>query len=55
MGPLAGLITLVLYVAAIVDVLKKTMTSGKKTLWIIVILVFPIVGAVVYFLVGRKG
>jgi hypothetical protein len=54
MGALLGLVVLVLDIVAIVDALKSSLETGKKVLWIIVILILPIVGMVLYFLVGRK-
>jgi hypothetical protein len=54
MGRILGLIVLVLDIIAIVDVLKSSMDTGKKALWIILILVLPVVGMVLYFLIGKK-
>ncbi len=54
MGGLLGLIVLVLDIIAIVDALKSSMDTGKKALWIILILVLPVVGMVLYFLIGKK-
>jgi hypothetical protein len=54
MGGIFGLIVLVLDIIAIVDVLKSSMDTGKKALWIVLILVLPIVGMVLYFLIGKK-
>ena len=54
MGGILGLIVLVLDIIAIVDVLKSAMDTGKKALWIILILVLPVIGMVLYFLIGKK-
>ena len=54
MGGLLGLVVLVLDIIAIVDLLKSSKDTGKKTLWIILILILPIVGMVLYFLIGNK-
>lgn len=54
MGALIGLVVLVLDVIAIVDALKSSMDTGKKALWIILVLVLPVIGMVLYFLVGKK-
>lgn len=54
MGGLLGLIVLVLDIIAIVDAVKSTMETGKKVLWIILVLVFPVIGVICYFLLGRK-
>ncbi len=54
MGGILGLIVLVLDIIAIVDVLKSSMDTGKKALWIILVLLLPVIGMVLYFLIGRK-
>jgi hypothetical protein len=54
MGGILGLIVLVLDIVAIVDALKSSMDTGKKALWVILILVLPVVGMVLYFLIGKK-
>ena len=54
MGGLLGLLVLVLDIIAILDVIKSSMDSGKKALWIIIILVLPLVGMAAYFLIGKK-
>ena len=55
MGGILGLIVLVLDIVAIVDTLKSSMDTGKKALWIILILILPVIGMVLYFLIGKKG
>jgi len=54
MGGILGLLVLVLDIIAIVDALKSSMDTGKKALWIILILILPVVGMVLYFLIGKK-
>ncbi|MFC1657865.1 PLDc N-terminal domain-containing protein [Candidatus Omnitrophota bacterium] len=54
MNGLIGLVVLVLDIIAIVDAVKSKMTSGKKILWIILVLIIPVVGMILYFLVGKK-
>ena len=54
MGRLLGLIVLVLDIIAIVDVAKSSKDMAKKILWVILILVLPVVGLILYFLVGKK-
>lgn len=55
MGGLLGLIVLVLDIIAIVDVLKGSMDTGKKALWIILILLLPVIGMALYFLISKKS
>ena len=54
MGGILGLLVLALDIIAIVDVLKSSMDTGKKALWIILILVLPVIGMALYFLIGKK-
>ena len=54
MGGILGLLILVLDIIAIVDVLKSSMDTGKKALWIILVLILPVIGMVLYFLIGNK-
>ncbi len=55
MGGILGLIVLVLDIIALVDVLKSSMDTGKKALWIILVLILPVIGMVFYFLIGKKN
>lgn len=57
MGPfhaIFGLIILVLDVIAIVSVLGGTSSTGRKVLWVVVILLFPVIGVILYFLIGQS-
>jgi flagellar basal body-associated protein FliL len=53
MGELLGLLVLVLDIIAIVDVLKSSTDTGKKALLIIMIIILPVAGTGLYFLVGK--
>ena len=55
MRGLLGLVILVLDIIAIIDCVKSKMSVGKKVLWIILILILPLIGMILYFLVGRKS
>ena len=54
MKGLLGLVILVLDIVAILDAVKSKMSNGKKALWIILILVLPVVGLILYYLVGKE-
>lgn len=54
MKGIIGLIILVLDVLAIIDCVKSNQSGGKKALWIVLILVLPVVGLMIYYLVGKK-
>lgn len=51
---LLGVIHLILFVIALVDILKSGMSPVNKLLWILLILLLPVIGLVLYFLLGRK-
>jgi len=54
MKGLLGLAVVVLDIVAIVDAVKSSMATNKKILWVILIVLFPLLGVVLYFLVGKK-
>ncbi|KPQ20451.1 MULTISPECIES: PLDc N-terminal domain-containing protein [unclassified Halomonas] len=54
-GGLLGLIWLVIIVWAIVKVAKSSAGGLAKLLWILALLFFPLVGLIVWFLLGPKG
>jgi hypothetical protein len=39
---------------AILNVLQSAVSTGKKVLWILAILIFPVVGFIVWYLAGPK-
>jgi len=52
---LLGLVIFILDIIAIVDILKSSMTTGMKALWAILVIVFPVVGLILYYLFGKKS
>jgi len=54
MTGLIGLAILVADIIAILDCVKSNKDTGKKVLWILLILILPLVGLILYYLVGRK-
>ena len=52
---LIGLVILVLDIIALVDIFKSSMTTTMKVVWALVVLIFPVVGMIVYFLIGKKS
>jgi len=53
-GGLIGFAILVLDVWAIVRVMQTNATTGTKVLWIVVILVLPVLGPILWYLFGPK-
>ena len=54
MYSLVGLLVLVLDVIAIADVIQSAVPTERKVLWVVLILVLPVIGMVLYFLIGKK-
>lgn len=54
-GGLLGLIVLVLNVWAIVKIVGSSAGTGTKVLWIVIILLLPVVGLLLWLLLGPKG
>lgn len=52
---LLGLIWLIIVIWAIVKVAKSGAGSLAKLVWILVLLFFPLVGLIAWFLFGPKG
>lgn len=50
-----GLIVLVLDVWALVHVVQSSATTGKKVLWIVLILLLPILGFILWLLLGPRA
>ncbi len=48
-----GLLHLILWVVAAVEILSSEKSAEKKALWLLVIFLLPVVGLVLYFLLGR--
>ena len=51
---LLGLAILVLDVWCILQVVQMNTTNGTKVLWVVVILVLPVLGPLLWYLLGRK-
>lgn len=54
MFSLLGLAVLVFDIIAIIDVFNSSKSAEKKALWVVLILVLPVVGMILYFLLGKK-
>ena len=49
---LLGILVFVLDIIAIVSILKSSADSGTKLLWIILVILLPFLGMILYFLMG---
>ncbi len=54
-GGLIGLIILIIDVWAIIKVVQSGAGTGAKVLWVVLILVLPLLGLLLWFLMGPKG
>lgn len=52
---LIGTVVLVLDIIAIVMILMGGKSVGMKIVWILVVLFLPLIGMILYFLLGRGG
>lgn len=51
-GGLLGLLHLILIVYAIVKIVQSSAGTGSKVFWIVVILLLPVLGLILWFLFG---
>jgi phospholipase D-like protein len=54
-GGIVGLIILALDIWAIINVIQSGASTGSKILWVLLILVLPVVGLIIWFFVGPRG
>ncbi len=45
---------LVSFLWALIDILRNEFTGSNKIIWVVIVFVLPILGAILYFLIGRK-
>jgi hypothetical protein len=50
---LLGILHLIVFIWAIIDILKSGKPGIEKLLWILVVLLLPVIGLIIYILVGR--
>jgi Ca2+/H+ antiporter len=51
---LASLFTIVLALLALVDILKNEFTGYNKLIWVIVVILLPLFGSILYFVIGTN-
>jgi hypothetical protein len=52
---IVALLVLILDIIALADILKSSMDTANKALWILLILILPVIGMALYFLIGKKA
>ena len=45
--------TFILYIYILIDILKHEFTGYNKIIWLLVIIFFPVLGAILYLVFGR--
>ena len=54
-GGIIGLIILALDIWAIINVIQSSTSTGSKILWVLLILILPVVGLIIWFFAGPRG
>lgn len=55
MNGLRGLLVLAADVWAILNISQSAAANGKKLLWILLVLLLPVLGAIIWFFAGPRG
>lgn len=50
-----SILTLILFVWALVDILGSRRDGMWKLIWVVVCLVLPLLGPILYYFIGRKA
>jgi len=51
---LIPVLAIVLLIWALVDILKSEFTGSNKIIWVVVVLLLPLLGSILYFAIGTK-
>jgi len=54
-GGLLGLLILVLDIWAIIRILGSVASASEKLLWVVVIVLLPLIGLIIWWFVGPRG
>lgn len=54
-GGILGLLILIADVYAIVKIVQSSASTGAKVLWVVLILLLPVLGLILWWLLGPKG
>ena len=55
MEGILGLLVLIADIYAIIKILQSTASGLKKLLWIILVLILPVIGLIIWFFAGPGG
>lgn len=55
-GSLIGLLTTIFWIWMIIDCIgNRSLTGTSKIVWLLVVILLPLVGSLLYFLLARSG
>ena len=54
-GGLFGILVLLADVWAILNIFQSSSTLGTKALWIVLVLVLPLLGVIIWYFAGPRG
>lgn len=43
-----------LMITALVDIMKSSLQSNDKLLWVLIVILVPVFGAIIYFIMGKR-
>lgn len=52
---LLGLIHLAIAIWAILNIVKSHTSTGKKIIWALIVIIFPLVGLIAWYFLGPKA
>lgn len=55
MSTILGLIILILDIVAIVKIIQSGAGTGQKILWVLLVVILPVVGLIIWALLGPRG
>jgi len=50
-----ALFVCLLWIAALVDIVRSEFRGNDKLVWVLVVIFFPLLGSILYFLIGRSS
>lgn len=54
MSRLISLLILIVDIIVIVDIVRSRLTNDRKILWVVVVVLLPLVGPILYYLLEKK-
>lgn len=54
-GGIFGLLILILDIWAIISIVRSDSTGGKKVLWVLLIVLLPVLGLIIWGIMGPRG